>query len=487
MWLQYPFVSVVFWVFGGIFLSLDEVLVFAKKNDLKLVDLKFTDLPGTWHHLTKPITELDNHSIADGFGFDGSSIRGFQEINESDMLLKPDLSTAIKDPFSSSTLSLVCDISDPVEKKLYTRDPRHIAKKAEDYLKNSKIAERAYFGPEAEFFLFDNIRFGQNEYSGYYYVDSVEGIWNSGHNGSQNLGHKPRHKEGYFPVPPMDSLQEIRNEIVHVLTASGINVETHHHEVATGGQCEIDMRYDTLVKMADNLMLYKYIVKNVAVKYGKTATFMPKPLFGDNGSGMHVHQSVWSNGTNLFAGKEYGGLSELAIHYIGGVLKHAPAITAFANPTTNSFKRLVPGFEAPVNLVYSKRNRSAAIRIPLYSENPKTKRIELRSPDPTCNPYIAFSAMLLAGLDGIKHKTEPPMHLDSNIYSLSKEELSKINTLPGSLPEALDALKKDHAFLLEGDVFTKDLIETWVEYKHKEISQVSSRPHPWEFHLYFDA
>ncbi len=469
-------------------MNLAEVLAFAKKNELGLVDLKFTDLPGAWHHFTVPISQLSESAAKEGLGFDGSSIRGFQEIHESDLLLVPDLRTAIKDPFSSATLSLTGDVVDPLTQKFYSRDPRNIARKAEAFLESTKIGEKAFFGPEAEFFIFDNIRYGQNEYSGYYHIDSAEGAWNTGQNNSKNLGHKPRHKEGYFPVSPVDSLQEIRNEIVSILISSGITVEAHHHEVATGGQCEIDLRFDTLASMADKLMLYKYIIKNVAVRHEKTATFMPKPLFNDNGSGMHVHQSIWKGGTNLFAGNNYAGLSDTAIHYIGGLLRHAPALTAICNPTTNSFKRLVPGFEAPINLVYSKRNRSAAIRIPSYSENQKAKRVEYRCPDPSANPYLAFSALLMAGIDGIKHKTEPPEPIDKNIYQLPKEEMEKIKKLPASLEEALASLKKDHAFLLEGGVFTKDLIETWIEHKQTvDIPQVGSRPHPWEYHLYFDV
>lgn len=474
-------------------MSLEKVLDFAKKNDLKLMDVKFVDLPGTWHHFTIPLKELSESTLEHGLGFDGSSIKGFQEINESDMLVIPDISTAIVDPFHSHTLSVVCDIKDPHKKQFYSRDPRYVAKKAEQYLHNSKIAEKAYFGPEAEFFIFDSIRFGQNEYSGYYYLDSHEGIWNSG-NGIDdegivtNLGHKPRHKEGYFPVPPMDSLQEIRSEIILTMMNAGIDIEAHHHEVATGGQCEIDMRFDTLVKMADKVMLYKYIVKNTAKKHGKTATFMPKPLFNDNGSGMHVHQSLWTNGTNLFYGNGYAGLSETAIHYVGGILKHADALIALIAPTTNSFKRLVPGFEAPVNLVYSKGNRSAAIRIPAYHESPKARRIEFRCPDPSCNPYLAFSAMMMAGLDGIKKKIEPPAPVDDNLYALPKDKLKQIRSVPGSLDAALDALRKDHAFLLEGNVFTQDLVDEWIRLKEeREIPQVALRPHPWEFHMYYDV
>lgn len=454
---------------------------------MKLVDLKFTDIPGTWQHFTIPISELDENMIEHGHGFDGSSIRGFQEINESDLLLIPDTSTAISDPYSNSTISMVCDIKDPLSKKSYSKDPRFIARKAEEHLRKSGVANTAYFGPEAEFFVFDHISYGQKEHTGYYRIDSHEAAWNTGNDDERNLGHKTRHKEGYFPVPPTDSLQEIRNEMMLTMEKCGIGLETHHHEVATAGQCEIDMRFDSLIRMADKLMLYKYIVKNTAFRHGKSATFMPKPIYNDNGSGMHTHQSLWKEGENTFAGKEYAGISETAIHYIGGIIKHAHALAAITNPTTNSYKRIVPGFEAPVNLVYSKRNRSAAIRIPMYSENPKAKRIEYRCPDPTCNPYLAFSAMLLAGLDGIKKKTEPPEPVDENIYSLPKEKAEKIQSMPGSLDEALAALRKDHIFLLEGDVFPKEFVDTWIEYKEREIQKLRMIPHPWEFHMYYDA
>ena len=468
-------------------MKLKEFMEMAKKENIQLLDVKFTDVPGTWQHFTVPLSEVSEKTFEEGLGFDGSSIRGFQEINESDLNLVPDLSTAIIDPFSNSTFSMVCDIKDPITKKSYPRDPRNIAKKASEYLAGTGIGDKIYFGPEAEFFVFDDIRYGFNEYSAYYYIDSDEGAWNTGNGDKKNLGHKPRHKEGYFPVPPTDSLQELRNDMILTMIKCGIHLETHHHEVATAGQCEIDMRFDELTKMADNVMLYKYVVKNVAFKHGKTATFMPKPIYNDNGSGMHCHQSIWKGGTNLFAGKGYAGLSDMAIHYIGGILKHAHALAAFTNPTTNSYKRIVPGFEAPVNLVYSKRNRSAAVRIPMYSENPRAKRIEYRCPDPTANPYIAFSAMLMAGLDGVKKKIEPPAPVDHNIYDLSEDKMAKINSMPGSLDESLEALRRDNAFLLEGGVFTRDFIDGWIDYKYLELNKFKLVPHPWEFYQYFDA
>ncbi len=466
-----------------------KVLETIKTEDIKFVDLKFIDLPGMWQHFTVPVSEIDEGSLRDGFGFDGSSIRGFQDINESDMLLIPDCSTAVIDNFSNSTLSIIANIKDPITGEMYSRDPRYIAQKAEEYLKKTGIADISYWGPEAEFFIFDSVQYSQNENSGFYKIDSAEGSWNTGRDEEGgNLGYKPRYKEGYFPVPPTDSLQNIRGEIVRIMEQCGIRVEAHHHEVATAGQCEIDMRFDTLTKMADRLITYKYIVKNVSRKYGKTATFMPKPLFNDNGSGMHVHQSLWKDGKNLFFDqKGYAQISQIAKWYIGGLLKHAPALCAIIAPTTNSYKRLVPGFEAPVNLIYSQRNRSAAVRIPMYSKSEKAKRIEFRTPDPSSNPYLTFSALLMAGLDGIKNKIEPPAPVDKNLYHLSAEEAEKILSVPSSLGEALDALEADHKFLLEGGVFTKDLIEMWITYKRKiEIDAVRLRPHPWEYHLYFD-
>ncbi len=460
----------------------------AEKEKLELVDVKFVDLIGTWQHFTMPMGELQFKD--DKLPFDGSSIRGFQEIDESDMYLIPDYATACVDQYSSKSLSVVCDVFDPVKKQFYSRDPRTIAKKAEAYLKSAGYGDTAYFGPEAEFFIFDSMRFDQNEHSGYYHIDSSEGAWNSGReeNGG-NLAYKPRYKEGYFPVPPHDSIHEIRNDMIMGMMRCGIKVEKHHHEVATAGQCEIGIRFDTLTRSADNLMLYKYLVKNTARKHGKVATFMPKPLFNDNGSGMHTHQSIWKDGKNMFAGNGFGGLSEMAVYYIGGLLKHARALAAILSPTTNSYKRLVPGFEAPVNLAYSYRNRSAAVRIPVTEDGADAaKRLEYRPPDPSCNPYLAFAAMLMAGMDGIKNKIHPGEPVTENIYKMSREKAKSIRQLPGSLQEALDELEADHAFLLEGSVFTKDVIEMWVDYKRtKEIDPIRLRPHPWEYYLYHDA
>lgn len=467
-----------------------DVLALAKAAGVKMVDVKFIDMPGTWQHFTMPIAELDEDSFSDGLGFDGSSVRGFQAINESDMILLPDPTTAVVDPvLGVPTLSLICDVYDPISREPYSRDPRYIARKAEAYLKTTGIADVSYWGPEAEFFVFDSVRYDSTTNASFYEVDGDEGIWNSGRNGSANLGHRPRYKEGYFPVAPVDTLTDLRSEMVLTMIEAGIPVEVHHHEVATAGQCEIDMRFSPLVSMADHLMTYKYIIKNVARKHGKTVTFMPKPLFGDNGSGMHVHQSLWKGGKPLFFDEDgYAGLSQLALYYIGGLLKHGRALTALIAPTTNSYRRLVPGFEAPVNLVYSRRNRSAAVRIPMYSNSPKAKRIEFRVPDPTTNPYLAFPAMLLAGLDGIKNCIEPGDPADFDLYELEGEELAKIKTVPGSLDEALKALEADHEFLLQGDVFTPDLLETWIEYKRtREVDPVRLRPHPYEFHLYYDV
>jgi glutamine synthetase len=465
-----------------------EVIAFAKNKGARILDLRFMDFPGLWQHLSVPIGELTEELFTDGHGFDGSSIRGWQAINASDMLIIPDPDSARIDPFlKDSTLVMICDVVDPVTRENYSRDPRNIAKKAEAFLKASGIADVAYFGPEAEFFVFDDIRFDSTENSCYYFVDSTEGQWNTGRAEGPNLGYKPRYKEGYFPVPPMDSQQDIRSEMVLLMEEVGIQVETHHHEVATAGQAEIDMRFDSLVKMADKLQWYKYIIKQVARRHNKTATFMPKPLFNDNGSGMHTHQSLWKGGQPLFAGDGYSGVSQTCLHYIGGILKHAPALCAFVAPTTNSYKRLVPGFEAPVNLAYSSRNRSAAVRIPMYSPSPKAKRIEVRFPDPACNAYIAFAAMLMAGLDGVENRLDPGEPLDKDIYALSPAELSKVPSVPGSLEGALNALENDHEFLTKGDVFTQDVIETWLEYKRgKEIDPVRLRPHPYEFKLYFD-
>jgi len=475
--------------------DIQRVSKLIKDNNIQIVDLKFNDLPGLWQHFSIPASELKEiddpvKSIwVEGIGFDGSSIRGFQKIQESDMILMLDPSTAVVDPVCEvPTLSIICDIYDPITKKPYTRDPRYIAKKAEEFLKTTGIADTSYWGPEMEFFIFNDIRFDQAENFGFYFIDSIEGEWNSGRDEKPNLGYKPRYKEAYFPVPPHDSLQDLRSKIILTMINAGIPVEVHHHEVATGGQCEIDMKFDTLTRMADKCMMYKYIVKNVARKNNMVATFMPKPLFGDNGSGMHTHQSLWKDGKNIFFDpKGYALISQTAKYYIGGLLKHAKALMAFCAPTTNSYKRLVPGYEAPVNLVYSQRNRSAAIRIPVYTENPKTKRIEFRPPDASSNPYLAFAAMLMAGIDGIINKIDPGEPMDKNIYELTPEESSKIPTVPDSLEESINALEKDYEFLLRGNVFTEDVIEVWIEYKReKEITQVNIRPHPYEFYLYFD-
>jgi glutamine synthetase len=465
-----------------------DVLDLIKKEGVEVVDLRFMDFPGMWQHFSVPIVEIDESVFESGLGFDGSSIRGWQAINESDMLVKPDPSTAFIDPLlDHKTMVIVCNICDPVTGEDYTRDPRNIARKAEKYLKSSGIADLSYFGPELEFFIFDDIRFDQNEHEGYYFINSIEGRWNSGRVENPNLGYKPRYKEGYFPVPPTDSQQDIRSEMMLTLIKIGIAIEAQHHEVATGGQGEIDMRFSPLVEMADNVLKYKYILKNIAKKHCKTVTFMPKPLFNDNGSGMHVHMSLWKGNKNLFFGNGYAGFSEMGLHAIGGILKHAPALLAITSPTTNSYKRLVPGFEAPVNLAYSSRNRSAAVRIPMYSKSEKAKRFEFRCPDPSCNPYLAFSAMLMAALDGIQNKIDPGQPLDKDIYDLPAEELAKVPHTPGSLRDALTALDKDHDFLLKGDVFTEDVIETWVNYKmENEVKALDLRPHPWEFALYYD-
>jgi glutamine synthetase len=465
-----------------------EVLDLAKEHKAKMVDLRFMDYPGLWQHFSVPISELEESSFEDGFGFDGSSIRGWQPIHASDMLVIPDPDTAKMDPFcQAATLVLICNIVDPVTRESYTRDPRNIAKKAEAYLGSTGIGDVAYFGPEAEFFIFDEIRFESNRFGAFYEIDSIEGSWNTGRQEDPNLGYKPRPKEGYFPVPPMDKFQDLRTEMVLTLQNLGIEVEAQHHEVATAGQAEIDMRFKPLVLMGDQLMWFKYVLKNVAYRNHHTVTFMPKPLFEDNGSGMHTHISIWKKGQPLFAGDKYAGVSQQALFAIGGILKHARALCAFTNPTTNSYKRLVPGFEAPVNLAYSSRNRSAAIRIPMYSASPKAKRIEFRTPDPSCNGYLAFSAMLMAVIDGIQNKMDPGDPLDKNIYNLPPEELAQIPSAPGSLDEALEALKADQEFLLKGDVFTEDAIAMWIEYKTKnEINDVKLRPHPHEFYLYFD-
>jgi glutamine synthetase len=467
-----------------------DVLNLIRDNEVQIVDLRFADLPGLMQHFSVPAHELTEEGFDEGFGFDGSSIRGFQEIQESDMILVPDPGTAVLDPFRAHpTLIINCFVKDPVTGEPYTRDPRHVAAKAEKHLEGSGIAQLSYWGPEAEFYIFDSVRFDQDQHSSYYYVDAVEGAWNSGaEEGGRNLGYKPRYKEGYFPVPPTDHYQDLRSEMALALEAAGIPVEVQHHEVGTAGQAEIDIRFGTLLETADRLMLFKYIIKNTALKHGKTVTFMPKPIFQDNGSGMHTHQSLWTDGVPLFYDESgYAQLSDLGRWYIGGLLSHAPALTAFTNPTTNSYRRLVPGYEAPVNLVYSQRNRSAAARIPLYSRSPKAKRVEFRVPDPSCNPYLAFAAMLMAGLDGVRNKIEPAGPLDKDLYELPPEELAEVPQVPGSLDEALAALEADHEFLLEGDVFTQDVIDTWLAYKReREIDAVRLRPHPWEFHLYYD-
>ena len=471
--------------------NVKKVWQLIKKHNISVVDLKFNDLPGLWQHFSIPVEEGAQSAKEgiwiDGIGFDGSSIRGFQKIQESDMNLFADPTTAILDPVCETPpLTLICDIYAPISPQPYSRDPRFIAHKAETYLKKTGIADVSYWGPEPEFFIFDDIRFDSTENSSYYYIDSIEGEWNSGKDEKPNLGYKPRFKEGYFPVPPHDALQDIRSEIMAKARAAGVPVEKHHHEVATAGQCEIDMRYSTLTQMADYLMTLKYVIKNTAQKHGKVATFMPKPLFGDNGSGMHTHQSLAKAGTNLFYGKDgYAGISQLGRWYIGGLIKHAASILAFAAPTTNSYKRLVPGYEAPVNLAYSARNRSAICRIPMYVNYPKSKRVEFRAPDPACNPYVSFAAMLMAGLDGIQNKIDPGQPVTENIYEMSADRAPK--QVPGSLSESLDALEKDHAYLLKGDVFTKDVIDVWIEYKRQEIDKVRLRPHPYEFHLYFDV
>ncbi|HUX13244.1 MAG TPA: type I glutamate--ammonia ligase [Spirochaetia bacterium] len=465
-----------------------EVVDFIQKEKVQVVDLRFMDFPGIWQHFSVPAHEVDEKTFADGLGFDGSSIRGWQAINESDMLVKPVPETAFVDPFmAAKTIVLNCNICDPVTGADYTRDPRNIARKAEAYIKSTGLADTAYFGPEAEFFIFDDIRYDQTERSGYYFIDSDEGRWNAGRDEKPNLGYKIRYKEGYFPVPPNDTLQDIRSEMMLTLEDLGVPIEAQHHEVATGGQCEIDMRFQPLLQMADNVLKYKYVLKNVARKHGKTVTFMPKPLFGDNGSGMHVHMSFWKGGKNMFFGDGYAGLSETALYAIGGLLKHAPALLAISNPTTNSYKRLVPGFEAPVNLAYSSRNRSAAVRIPMYSQSEKAKRFEFRCPDPAGNAYLTFSAMLMAAVDGIQNKIHPGEPLDKDIYDLPPQEAAKVPKTPGSLRRALENLANDHDFLLKGDVFTEDVIETWIDYKmNKEVLAVEVRPHPWEFAMYYD-
>ncbi len=466
-----------------------DILKKIEEEDVKIVDIRFVDLIGTWQHFSIPSHALEEDVFEEGLGFDGSSIRGWKAIDESDMLVIPDVSTAFIDPFTEEkTLNIICDIVDPVTKESYHRHPRSVAKKAEEYLKSTGIADTAYFGPELEFFIFDDVKYEVEPNTAFYKVDSMEGVWNTAADEEPNLGHKIRHKEGYFPVPPTDSLQDLRTEMVLELERANIEVEAHHHEVATAGQAEIDIRFAPLTLQADNVLKYKYIIKNIALMYGKTVTFMPKPLSGDNGTGMHTHQSLWKDGKPLFAGNGYAGLSEIGLYYIGGILKHGKALAAFTNPTVNSYKRLVPGFEAPINLAYSSRNRSASIRIPMYSPSPKAKRIEVRFPDPTANPYLAFSAMLMAGLDGIINKIDPGEPLDKNIYDLPPEELAKVEKAPANLDEALNALENDYEFLLRGDVFTEDIVKAWIDYKREnEIKYINSIPNPAEFQLYWDV
>ena len=466
-----------------------EVLAMCREKEVKAVDFRFADFLGAWQHFTIPVGKLEEDVFEDGLGFDGSSIRGWQAINESDMLLVPVPDTAVVDPFMTiPTLSMICNIQDPITREDYSRDPRNVARKAANYLKSTGIADTCFIGAEAEFFVFDDVRFDQNAHEGYFHIDSVEAEWNRGRKEQPNLGHKLRHKQGYFPCPPSDQLMDIRNEMMQTMIQCGIDVEAQHHEVATAGQCEIDMRYQELVKMADQMCLYKYIVKNVAMRNGKTVTFMPKPIYGDNGSGMHTHISLWKDNHPLFAGSGYAGLSEMAMHALGGILRHAPALLAITNPTTNSYKRLVPGYEAPVNLAYSQRNRSASCRIPMYSTNPKTKRIEFRCPDPSCNSYLAFAAILMAAIDGIQNKLHPGDPLDRDIYDMPPQELANVPKAPATLEQSLDALEQDSDFLLRGDVFTDDVIATWLRYKREnEIDPMRLRPHPYEFCLYYDT
>ena len=465
-----------------------EVLGLCREKDVKAVDLRFVDFPGVWQHTTIPVSELTEEIFESGLGFDGSSIRGWQAINESDMLIIPQAETAFLDPFTAlPTLNVICNIRDPITGEDYSRDPRNVARKAVNFLKSSGIADTAYFGPEAEFFIFDDVRYDQNAHEGYYHVDSIEGEWNRGRQENPNLGNKIRHKEGYFPVPPTDQMMDIRNEMMQTMIDCGLGVECQHHEVGTAGQSEIDLKFQEMVLMADQMMMYKYIIKNVAYRNQKTVTFMPKPIFMDNGSGMHTHLSLWKDDEPLFAGSHYAGLSEMALHAIGGILRHAAAVLAFTNPTTNSYKRLVPGYEAPVNLAYSQRNRSAACRIPMYSSSPKAKRVEFRCPDPSCNPYLAFAALLMAAIDGIQNKINPGDPLDKDIYDLPPEEAAAVPTTPASLGEALDELEADNEFLLRGDVFTADVLQNWIDYKREnEVDAIRLRPHPYEFCMYYD-
>ncbi len=465
-----------------------EVLALCREHEVQAIDLRFMDFPGTQKHFTIPLSALTEESFEVGFSFDGSSLLGWQAINESDMLIVPQAETAFVDPFMKQTLTMTCNIQDPITRADYARDPRNVARKAENYMNSTGIATVANFGPEAEFFVFDNVRFDINEHESYYHIDSVEGQWTRGREGNDpNAGYKIRHKEGYLPIPPADTLQDIRTEMMLALQECGIDVEAQHHEVASAGQCEIDMRYGPLLQMADNLLRYKYIVKNVAARHGKTATFMPKPIWNDNGSGMHLHFSLWKADTPLFPGSGYGSLSDTAMYAMGGILQHAPALLAFCCPTTNSYKRLIPGFEAPINMTYSYRNRSAAIRIPVHSHGPESKRFEFRCPDSSSNPYLAMSAMLMAALDGIQNKMDPGQPLDKDIYDLNPDELASVPKVPVSLKESLEALRQDHEFLLRGDVFTEDVIDTWIWYKtDREIEALRQHPHPLEFAMYYD-
>lgn len=465
-----------------------EVLDLCRDHDVKIVDIRFTDLFGQWQHFSVPISQFGEEEFVDGYGFDGSSIRGWKAINESDMLVIPDPESAFLDPFTHvPTLVITGSIEDPITRQKYNRDPRNVARMAEEYLRSTGLGDTAYFGPEAEFFIFDDIRFGDSPEESFFSLDSIEGHWNHGREEGPNLGHKVKHKGGYFPVAPIDAFQDLRSEMVLNLEKIGIEVECQHHEVATAGQAEIDVKYNTLVRQADIMQGYKYVIKNTAKLHGKTVTFMPKPLYGDNGSGMHIHFSIWKDGQNTFAGEGYAGMSETALQAIAGILKHAPALVALTNPTVNSYKRLVPGYEAPCNLAYSSRNRSAAIRIPMYSSKPALKRLEFRCPDPTANPYLAFAAITMAAIDGIRNQMDPGEPLDKDIYDLPPEEKANLASTPASLSAALDALENDHEWLLAGDVFSKDLILSWIDYKREnEIKPLLLRPHPYEFSLYYD-
>ena len=465
-----------------------EIVGMIKEKNVRVIDIRYMDFPGTWQHFTVPACEFTESAFEDGFGFDGSSMRAWQNIDNSDMIVVPDPDTAVMDPFFEvPTLAVIGDILDPITHEPYSRDPRYIAKKVEQYVKSTGLADTIFIGPEPEFFIFDNVRYASKNNAAFYEIDSKEAIWNSGREEMPNTGYKIRHKQGYFPLPPSDQYQDMRTEMMLTLEDLGIAMECQHHEVATAGQAEIDLRYNTLLKMGDQLAWFKYVLKNVAAKYNHSVTFMPKPLFEDNGSGMHTHLSLWKDGKPLFAGNKYGGVSEMALFGIGGIMKHCKALCAITNPTTNSYKRLVPGFEAPINLAYSSRNRSAAIRLPMYSQSPAAKRIEFRTPDPSCNGYLAFSAMTMAMLDGIQNKIDPGDPMDKNIYDLPPEELAEMGSAPASLEEALDALEQDHDFLLKGDVFTKDAVEKWIKYKREnEAMEVSRRPHPHEFYLYYD-